>query len=87
MHDEDMTSSELPLDVPVPPGPAAGPLAPVQILRRWQESGAIWRVVARSTAWLEISLLTCDGSEEMQRLRSADPDLIAFVGVRSSSEP
>lgn len=86
MHDEGMTSSQLPLEVPVVPDAPDGPWGPVQILRRWQESGAIWRVVDRRAAWLEISLITCDGGEEMQRLRSADPDLLAFVGARSSSE-
>ena len=86
MHDEGMTSSELPRDVPVPFGVADGPPAPVRILRRWQESGAIWNVVARTASWLEISLITCDGGEEMERLRSADPDLMAFVGARTSSE-
>jgi len=85
MHDERMTSSELPRDVPVPPGAADGSPTSVQILHRWQESGAIWKVVSRTASRLEISLITCDGGEEMQRLSSADPELIAFVGTRSGS--
>lgn len=80
-----MAVSVLPPDVPVPPGVGAGPSAPVDILRRWQESGAIWRVVARTACRLEISLLTCDGGEEMQRLSSADPELIAFVDAQTGS--
>jgi hypothetical protein len=43
--------------------------------------------VAPTAQWLDIPLITCAGGEEMQRPRSSDPDLIAFVGVRSSSEP
>jgi hypothetical protein len=83
-----MATSELPSEVPVPPPSVeAEPSAPVDVLRRWQESGAIWKVVARTASRLEISLLTCDGGEEMQRLSSADPDLIAFVGARSGSGP
>jgi hypothetical protein len=30
--------------------------------------------------------MTCDGGEEVHRLTSADPELLAFIGTRSSSE-
>jgi 8-oxo-dGTP diphosphatase len=53
---------------------------------RWEQSGAHWRVVSRTTAGLELSLLTCDGGEEMDRWTSTDPALLAHVGTRTSDE-
>jgi hypothetical protein len=58
----------------------------VAILQRWTDAGAIWRVVRRTPGSLEISLMTCTGGEEVDRLVSSDPALQAFVGERSSSE-
>jgi hypothetical protein len=59
---------------------------PLEALRRWQDSGGTWRVVARGAGGLDIVLLTCTGDEEMGRITSADPELAAFVGARDSSE-
>ena len=60
--------------------------AVVQSLCRWADNGGVWRVVARSAAGVEISLLTCDGGQEMDRLISADPAVLDFIGVRSGSD-
>jgi hypothetical protein len=54
-------------------------------LRRWEDSGATWQVVARGADGLVITLLTCDLGEEVDRLVSADPDLIGYVGDRAGS--
>lgn len=59
---------------------------PIEVLRRWEDSGATWRVVARERSELQIALFACTGDEEMDRLVSADPALAAFVGDRNSSE-
>jgi hypothetical protein len=48
-------------------------------LRRWEESGATWRVIVRTDQDVEIALLTCDAGEEMDRLRSADAELLDYV--------
>ena len=48
-------------------------------LRRWEESGATWRVLVRTPDSVEIALLTCDAGEEVDRLRSADPALLEHV--------
>jgi hypothetical protein len=48
-------------------------------LRRWEESGATWRVIVRTDEDVEIALLTCDAGEEMDRLRSADAELLDYV--------
>lgn len=58
----------------------------VDRLRRWEDSGATWRVVSRTQGRLEIAMITCTGDEEMERLVSADPELVSFVGDRMSSE-
>jgi hypothetical protein len=55
-------------------------------LRRWEESGATWRVVVRTPAEVEIALLTCDAGEEVDRLRSADADVLDHVGSRVRSD-
>ncbi len=60
--------------------------APVEVLRRWEDSGASWRVISRAGDRLQISLITCTGDEEMDRLDSADPDLAAYVGGRTRSD-
>lgn len=58
----------------------------VEELRRWEDSGAHWQVVARTANRLTIALLRCDGGEEVERLVSADPALLAFVGSRDRSD-
>jgi hypothetical protein len=59
---------------------------PVEVLRRWEASGAVWEVLAESGQEITIALLTCDAGEEMGRVRSADPDLRAYVGNRRRSD-
>jgi hypothetical protein len=59
---------------------------PVETLRRWQDSGAVWRVVTRTPSTVVVALLTCSAGEEVDRITSTDPELIAFVGTRLTSE-
>ena len=59
--------------------PTASANEDVARLRRWEDAGAVWRVVARGTADVEIALLTCDAGEVVDRFRSADPALLAYV--------
>jgi hypothetical protein len=58
----------------------------VEELRRWQDSGAVWRVESRTPDVVTIALLRCDGGEEVERFSSDDPELLAFIGNRRSSE-
>jgi len=62
------------------------PQDPVDELRRWELSGGVWRVLARSADTLTVGLYTCDGGEEMGRLTSTDQGLLTLVGERKSSE-
>ncbi|MEV4709344.1 hypothetical protein [Actinoplanes sp. NPDC049316] len=58
----------------------------VERLRRWEDSGATWEVLARGADGIVIALLSCDAGEEMDRLTSADPELLAYVGDRRRSD-
>ncbi|ORB63997.1 hypothetical protein [Mycolicibacterium tusciae] len=55
-------------------------------LQRWQDSGALWEVLARKSGSVTVALLRCDGGEEMDRFTSDDPRLLAFIGDRRSSD-
>ena len=58
----------------------------VAVLARWHDSGATWQVVARSRGSVTVALCRCDGGEEMERLTSGDPALLAYLDGRDSSE-
>lgn len=58
----------------------------VEELQRWQDSGALWEVLARKSGSVTVALLRCDGGEEMERFTSDDPRLLAFIGDRRSSD-
>ncbi|HET7667320.1 MAG TPA: hypothetical protein VFK56_14880 [Mycobacterium sp.] len=55
-------------------------------LQRWEDSGAVWEVIARSRRSVTVGLLRCDGGEEVDRFTSDDPRLLEFIGDRRSSE-
>ena len=52
-------------------------------LRRWEDSGATWRIIVDSGDAIEIALLTCDAGEEMGRIRSTERDLRDHVHTRT----
>lgn len=58
----------------------------VEQLRRWEDSGALWRVLSRDAHRVTIGLFSCDGGEEVHRLTSADPALLRFVAGRDRSD-
>ena len=53
-------------------------------LLRWEISGGSWQVVGRAP--LVIALCRCDGGEEMARLTTSEPTVLAHVGLRETSE-
>lgn len=55
-------------------------------LRRWEQSGAIWQVLRRTADEVDVALLTCDAGEQVGRVRSAEKDLIAWIGDRDRSD-
>jgi hypothetical protein len=56
--------------------------SPVEIVQRWEDHGADWRVVHVSDGHVLIDLCTCTG-EPVERLESSDPELIRFVRERA----
>ena len=68
------------------PDSAGGTAKPVEVLRRWESSGAVWRVVSRTETEVEVALMTCTVADEVDRLVSGDPELFEFLGDRTSSD-
>ena len=64
----------------------AGESDVVAVLQRWTDAGAIWRVLSRTDDAVEISLRTCSGGEEVDRIRTADPAVFAYLGDRWASD-
>lgn len=58
----------------------------VDALRRWEESGAVWRVLSREGARITVGLWTCTGDELVDRVTSNDPALARFVADRPSND-
>ena len=60
--------------------------SPVDVVTRWEDHGAEWRVVALRDDHVSIDLCTCYG-EPVERLESADRELIEFVAARLAQGP
>jgi hypothetical protein len=58
---------------------------PAAALRRWEASGAVWRVVGRHGATVTIALLSCDGGEQVGELRCAEDAVRDVLGGRDSN--
>ena len=58
----------------------------VEMLRRWERGGAVWRLLSRTPDSVEISLMTCTGDQEVDRLVSSDPELLEFLRDRTRSD-
>jgi hypothetical protein len=54
---------------------------PVDVVKRWEDHGAEWRVVALGDDRVEIDLCTCYG-EPVERLVSGDRELIELAAAR-----
>lgn len=50
-------------------------------VRRWEEFGAVWELVRRDGDVVTVSLCRCDGGEEVARIVSGDPELVAYVST------
>jgi hypothetical protein len=59
---------------------------PVELLRRWEDFGAAWRVVSHVSGTVTVALCRCDGGEEVMRISSSSPQLHAWLAGRVSSE-
>jgi len=55
-------------------------------LRRWEDAGGVWRVLARDADAVTLGLYRCDGGEEVDRIVADHAPLAQFLNGRSSSE-
>jgi hypothetical protein len=60
--------------------------AALAALRRWEDSGALWRVVYRRPGGITVGLYECTGGTEVGRIDSDDPDLLRYIGNRSAGD-
>lgn len=51
-------------------------------LHRWEEAGGTWQVDQAGDGWVAISLLRCDGGEEIDRFTTRDERVLAYVDSR-----
>lgn len=65
-----------------PSDPVSEP--PLVTLARWEAAGAHWRVRLLTADRAEVDLLSCMG-EQVDHLRSSDPDLLAYLARRPNS--
>jgi len=56
--------------------------SPIVALERWEAFGGTWRIASRFGSSVVVSLCRCDGGEEVERLESADPDLLAWLDAQ-----
>jgi hypothetical protein len=58
---------------------------PIEVLRRWELAGGLWRVIGRSGHDVTIGLFQCDGGEQVDVVRSDEATLWAYAGNRESN--
>ncbi len=58
---------------------------PIEVLERWEDHGAVWRVAALSDRHVSIDLCTCSG-EPVDRLESDDSRVIQLARERAAAE-
>ena len=54
-------------------------------LRRWEDAGGLWRVLARDAGTITVGLYRCDGGEEVDRIVTDELPLTQFLDGRSSN--
>ena len=50
---------------------------PVGVLRRWEGSGGLWRVLHERRGVATVGLFTCDGGEQMGAFRCAEGEIVS----------
>jgi len=62
------------------------PEGPLEVLRRWEEAGAVWRTRSLTREEAVVDLCACTG-EKVDELRSGDRELLELLAVRPRSDP
>ena len=55
-------------------------------LRRWEDAGGLWAVLARDAGTITVGLYRCDGGEEVDRIVTDERPLMHFLAGRRGSE-
>lgn len=58
---------------------------PLNMLARWEDYGALWRVKSFNSEEAVVELCSCHG-EPVDQLESSDPELLHYLARRPSSE-
>ena len=58
----------------------------VDLLRRWEDAGGVWKVLGQDHRAVTVALYRCDGGEEADRFVSDDLRVSQFLAGRMSSE-
>jgi len=56
-------------------------------LLRWEDAGGTWQVVGLGAGRASVALCRCDGGEEVERLTSSDPELLAVLEESRDAQP
>jgi hypothetical protein len=51
-------------------------------LRRWADAGGTFKVLGRTATDVVVALLTCDAGEEIDRFRSDQASLLAYLDTQ-----
>jgi hypothetical protein len=65
---------------------AAEPIDPVAELRRWEQSGAGWRVAARTSERVVVELLSCEALDVVGSVVGTPTELDGYLAGRRRSE-
>ena len=57
----------------------------MDVLRRWEEHGAEWRIASLGDERAVVEMCTCTG-ELVELLESGDPELLAFLRERRGED-
>jgi hypothetical protein len=67
--------------MPEPPIPES----PIDVLKRWEDHGAVWRAWSVTETEAIVDLCTCTG-EPVDQLRSSDAALLRYLAKRPRSD-
>ena len=59
---------------------------PLDILRRWEQAGGVWRVTRWSSGEVVVALMRCDAGEVVDEVTASGPEWVDYLAQHSSSE-
>ena len=59
---------------------------PLDILRRWEQAGGVWRVTQWSADAAVVALMRCDAGEVVDEVSSTGPAFVDYLAQHPSSD-